>query len=240
MVAKVPSVIRAVVASSVISLAIAAGCSDRAPAGPDPTSITPSPTTGGKGIITGIVTERTLEGIRPLANVRVYAWVQIGPYGYSRGDVPTDTRGSYRVDLLPLGSTVFLYPAYPPSDNQPCASIVELADSVAAMDIELVPQEYPLPEAATSLPLITGIVYEMKGNVRQPVAGAYLNFDTQSHSANDFPSLATTTTDVAGRYALCRLPSGGNLHVEKDGYVPYIHDVVVTGSSQLDIELKKR
>jgi hypothetical protein len=195
------------------------------------------------GVITGIVTERTPEGIRPLVNVRVYAWVQIGPYGYSRGDVPTDANGRYRMDLLPPGSTVILYPytsaSYPAKYDQPCASIVELADPSVAMDIELVPEDHPLPETATSLPLITGIVYELNGDVRQPVAGAHLSFDTQGHSENDFPSLATTTTDVSGRYAFCRMPSSGNLHVTKDGYVLQTHEVSVKGSTQLDVELKK-
>ena len=147
------------------------------------------------------------------------------------------------MDLLPPGSTVILYPytsaSYPTNYDQPCASIVELADSSAAMDIELVPKDHPRPETATSLPLITGIVYELKGGVRQPVAGAYLSFDTQRYSDNDFPSLATTTTDASGRYAICRLPSSGNLHATKNGYVPLYQAVSVKGSIQLDVELKK-
>ncbi len=196
--------------------------------------------TGGNGSVAGVVAERTPAGLRPLANVTVFAWVQTGPNGSSHGGVQTDANGRYRVDLLPIGSTVFLSPSYPETYDQPCASIAELSAPSTTMDIELVSVDHPLPDAATSSPLIWGVVYETKGNVRQPVPRARLALDVGAdmRGANDGGVVVTTTTDESGRYALCRLPSGGELDVVKDGYAPYRQVIAVTGSTQVDIELK--
>ena len=50
----------------------------------DPSNCPPFPT-GGSGTISGVVSERTSDGLRPLVGVTVFAWVDLGDHGYARG-----------------------------------------------------------------------------------------------------------------------------------------------------------
>jgi hypothetical protein len=207
----------------------------------DPSDCPPFPT-GGSGVISGVVSERTLEGLRPLSNVTVFAWIQLSNgSGYARGGTQVGADGTFRVDLLPSGTIVL--DAYAAGYDMPCSTTIEFNGATASANIELVSQSRPLPELATKPPLIKGVVYETTPSGRQPIGGARVFFDVMGGMGN---VAATTTTDDNGRYALCQVTPGlGSwgqwIDVVKSGYVTSGQAVSVTGTTelQLDIELKR-
>jgi hypothetical protein len=50
---------------------------------------------------------------------------------------------------------------------------------------------------------VSGVIFEVTGAGKQPVAGAYVDFDP----IGDYP-MASTFSDAAGRYLLCGVPEG--------------------------------
>src|SRR5262245_59860958 len=60
--------------------------------------------------LTGVVTERSPQGDRPIEGANVNAWVQTGRIGYSymyaNGPRLTDAQGRYQLANLPDGATV--------------------------------------------------------------------------------------------------------------------------------------
>ena len=178
----------------------------------DPSNCPPFPT-GGSGTISGVVSERTSDGLRPLAGVTVFAWVDLGDHGYARGGTRVDAAGRFSVALLP-NATIMLQ-GFLAGYDQPCAVTVSLGGSATA-DIELVSRDHPLPDLATVSPAIKGVVYEMTPTGKQPVAGARIYIDQMMDLIS-----ATTTTDENGRYAVCRIPTfgwGQTVYAVKDGY----------------------
>jgi hypothetical protein len=206
----------------------------------DPSDCPPFPT-GGSGGISGVVAERTLEGLRPLSNVTVFAWIQLSNgSGYARGGTQVGADGTFRVDLLPSGT--IMLDAYAVGYDMPCSTTIEFNGTTATANIELVSQTRPLPDLATKAPSIKGVVYETTPSGRQPVGGARVFFDFMGGMGN---LGATTTTDENGRYALCHVTPGlagwgQRIDVVKSGYVTSGQAVSVTGTTELelDIELK--
>ena len=194
--------------------------------------------TGGSGAITGVVSERTTDGIKPLAGATVFGWVQLGVRGngYARGGTTADSAGRFIVTLLPK-ATIMLQ-GYTAGYDQPCAAVVEFNGASALTNIELVSQAHPLLDAANKPPIIKGVVYEVTSAGRQPVAGAHIYID----QLDDLIS-ATTTTDENGRYAVCQIPDfgyGQAVYAVKAGYQTSYQQVSVGGTTelQLDLELK--
>jgi Big-like domain-containing protein len=201
-----------------------------------PSSCPPFPT-GGANAITGVVSERTAEGLRPLPGAVVYAWVQFSDHGYSRGGVESDAGGRYRIDLLP--NTLIHLQGWAAGYNQPCGNVVILSGSEATVDIELVSENHPLPDAATAPPVVTGVVYEKVSDTRTPLAGVTMFFETWWDLVS-----ATTTTDANGRYAMCRLPDLSYPQVVsalKEGYKTQSQPVFVERAmrTELDFELSR-
>jgi hypothetical protein len=207
----------------------------------DPSDCPPFPT-GGSGTISGVVSERTLEGLRPLSNVTVFAWIQLSNgSGYARGGTQVDADGKFTVDLLPSGMIVL--DAYAPGYDMPCSTTIQFNGTTATANIELVSESHPLPELATKPPLVKGLVYETTPSGRQPIGGARIFFDVMGGMGQ---LAATTTTDANGRYAVCQLTPGLGpwpqwIDVVKSGYVTTGQVVSATGTTQLelDIELKR-
>lgn len=241
---------RVVIAISMISLALGGvACSDdtHSPAGPygptstcrsdsvtscGPISLPISPL-GQAGTITGIVTERTLSGSTPLANVEISAWVRRGNQTAWDYPVKSDSTGHFTLENIPENDSVLLNPASAEADDHPCGSV---SQSRGVITIELVPTDHPLLDAATALPRITGVAYEVTASGRQPVAGAQISF-----YANDDLIEATTTTDELGRYALCNLfgyYANQLIYAQKEGYQLFQQVVSVSGSQQIDLEMK--
>jgi Bacterial Ig-like domain len=207
-----------------------------------PQSCPPFPT-GGTNQITGVVYERTATGTTPLANVKIWAWVQYpkgsqnGGAGYARGAVTSDATGHFVVDGLP-DATISIQTDLQGYD-QPCSTTIYLTAAGATTNLEMVSKSHPLPELATTLPSITGVVYEVTPNGRRPVAGAWIWYDLMGGMGLGG---ATTTTDENGRYAICNLatlpPWSPDLEAGKTGYQWVDQIVQLAGAIQVDFELK--
>jgi len=190
--------------------------------------------TGGSNVISGVLLERTALGTRPFAGGGVWAWVQLPGAGYSTGRAATNADGEYQVALLP--NALVVLQAAGGKYDQPCASIVELSSPTATASIEIVSEDAPIVDADPPPPALTGVVYEMTSNGRQPVPRARVFFETLLDIV-----AATTTTDHSGRYSMCRLPSLNSFVTPvKDGYVIAGRPVVVSGVMQLDLEMQRQ
>jgi len=197
--------------------------------------------TGGSGSISGVISERSSDGLRPLADATVYAWVQLANgSGYARGGTQSGPDGKFTVTQLP--SATIVLEGYAPGYDHPCANTVIFNGTTATENIEVVAQSHPLPDAATRRPRITGTVYETTADGRKPIPGARVFFDPMGGMGL---VAAITTTDANGRYAFCNVtPALPNwtqrIDAVKDGYVTNGQDVNVVGDTelQLDIELK--
>lgn len=197
--------------------------------------------TGGSGTISGVISERTPEGLRPLADATVYAFIELSNgNGYARGGTQSGADGKFTVTLLPAGTIIL--EGYAPGYDHPCANTVTFNGTTATENIELVAQSHPMPDAATTRPLIKGMVYETTPDGKKPIPGATVYFDPMGGMGL---VAAITTTDVNGRYAFCNvtpaLPRWSQrVDAAKDGYVADGKDVSVSGDMelQLDIELK--
>jgi Bacterial Ig-like domain len=201
--------------------------------------------TGGSNSVSGVVFERTATGTTPLANVQIWTWVQYSNgNGYSHYAATSDATGHYRVDGLPNtgdglpNATIYLQTDLEGYD-EPCSSTLNLNGSNPTVNLEMVSKSHPLPELATSLPSITGVVYEMTPNGRKPIAGAWVEYDPMGGMGL---IEATTTTDENGRYAICNLaslpPWPSNVAAGKTGYQWVSQDLHLAGAMQLDFELK--
>jgi len=189
-------------------------------------------------MLSGAVSESTLQGARPIEGARIGVWVQEVGFGHALGGGTTDAEGHYRISGLP-DSFILLY-ASKDGYLQPCAATVTLrADS--ALDIALV-SEASLSGASPSAPMaavsptLSGGVFETTPEGRQPVEGVEIEVDW-------LPDLVTATTrsDAAGRYLLCSLPTGFiDVFASKLGYE--LTDVAVQFNSDtvLDLEMKRQ
>ena len=161
------------------------------------------------------------------------------------GAVTSDATGHFVVDGLP-NATIYLQTDLVGYD-EPCSSTLYLNGADATTNLEMVSKSHPLPELATTLPSITGVVYEMTPNGRQPIAGAWIDYDVDGGMGL---VEATTTTDANGRYAICNLSSlfekfTGMGHIQevaagKTGYEWTWQDMYVAGAMQVDFELKPK
>jgi hypothetical protein len=203
-----------------------------------PSSCPPFPT-GGNASISGVVNERTPEGIRPLANATAFAWVELSDHGYSAGGVRTDSDGRFTIRNLPFAQ--ILLQGGSAGFTQPCARVVNLGSLSDTATIELVAQNRPILETATEPPVVKGVVYETTPQGRQPVGGALIMVD---QLGGDGLVSATTTTNEKGEYAVCRVPTTiGSpwIFALKDGYSTTGQAISFGNQSELtlDIEMKR-
>ena len=152
--------------------------------------------------VTGQVTDAAGRPI--MANVVVYplrmspAWY--GPWG--RGS-QTDASGRYRIANAPEHHDTVYVRAWKDGYVQQCATAVVLASDASA-DLTLTAKA---DAVITGLPAppnsrqISGTVYQMKDNERQPLAGVWVGWEPIMDTV-----VADTVTDSQGRYRLCGLP----------------------------------
>lgn len=198
-----------------------------------PTMCPPFPT-GGDLSVTGIVRERTMDGLRPVEGVKVWAWVQRQTNGYSAGGVISGAGGAYTFGILPVSFVVFQ--AWGSEWDQPCGAGVQLTGNGQTVDIEVVSISRPIYDPTPAAPGITGLVYEQTAAGRLPVAGArvWLEAPVEVYTA-------TTTTDTEGRYSFCRVPPITTYaSVWKDGYAPLWKPVSPSGVSVTDFEITRK
>jgi hypothetical protein len=193
--------------------AVPAQNSEQSPPAPAPPRTGPPPIPTGSYSVTGLVTERTPQGVQPVSGANVNAWVQTGTLGYSfmfaHGPRLTDASGRYQLGNLPAGAT-FQLQVYKDSYVQQCATpqlvinadVTQDAGLVARANVSSSPDS--APPSAPGQRWIAGIVYEVLSDGRRPVGGAFVDYEPFM----DSPA-AITYTDPQGRFLLCGIPQVG-------------------------------
>lgn len=195
-----------------ISFALLAGCGSgptSAPSAPTtastPGAIGPTlnPVISGPYTISGVVAESG----RSIAGANVNAFVNQGTFGYSymwaHGALLTDGGGRYRMMGLPAGVRVS-FQVYKDGYVQQCAVAPVTLQGDMAIDLALVSKANLMASTTQStagLRSVSGTIVEMTSAGKQPVAGAFVDFEP----LEDFPA-AVTYSDGAGRFTLCGLP----------------------------------
>jgi hypothetical protein len=153
--------------------------------------------------------------------------------------VVTDADGRYTFHVEP-GTFVRVQVA---ANYQPCVAGVSVngnttRDVHIINDPDLLGDHLPAPLLAET-PTLSGTVFELTAEGRQPVAQAVVELD-MIWGMGDVS--ATTLTDTNGRYVLCGL--GGHdstyVYVSKNGYsLADVGTVALKGDTVRDIELKR-
>jgi hypothetical protein len=93
----------------------------------------------------------------------------------------------------------------------------------------------PRPQVIRGAPL-TGSVFTILGGARVPVPGARLWVEDPNEVA-----LATTRTDLQGRFFLCNLPARVSVAVSKEGFtLKSLWPVDGASPTPLEIEVERR
>jgi hypothetical protein len=123
---------------------------------------------------------------------------------------------------------------------QPCAVIVNVLGAPALQVEVLAASAFDSPNPPqpqfVSGTILTGTIFETVDGVRQPVPGAtiwaYTLFEID---------VASTKTDLQGRYFLCNLPQNTYLAVSKDGFkYEETRAFDPAGASPYDVEIERR
>jgi hypothetical protein len=148
----------------------------------------------------------------------VNLWVQTDGFGYSywwaNGPMQSDGLGKFVADVPKSEVDVF---ASKEGYVQPCGvhmAVTEDAEvRVEMQSIASLQSINPLRPQLSSEPSVSGVIYEDTPNGRKPVAGARL-------WAGDPMGInyATTVSDLAGGFYLCRLPAVTEVAISKLGF----------------------
>ena len=202
-----------------------------APIGPTPTSQ--------HATVSGIVWFRGAGGVKPYAGVNVWGWAQMAGSGQRIGPVSTDAGGRYIFQVLP-GTFVRVQVA---ANYQPCVAGVSITGNVTR-DVHIISDpdqlggHLPAP-LLNDTPSLSGLVFEITAQGRQPVAQARVELD-MIYGLGDVS--ATTLTDTEGRYVLCGLSGHDSTYVyaSKAGYrLGDVGTVALNGDTVHDIELQR-
>ncbi len=168
----------------------------------------------------------------------VVLFVEIPGVGFRSLDVSSDENGVFTVSGLPDSRVSVM--AWKSGFVQPCAVTIDLRSSLA-LQVEVTSLstldslDPPRPQSAHGTSL-TGMVFETVDGGKYPIAGA--EFWAEEY---DDRALATTRSDLQGRYFLCNLPRRVALYVSKPGNsLALITAIDASQSPTLDIELKRR
>ena len=159
----------------------------------------------------------------------------------------SDAAGRYRITGIDADFGSFWLYATTQRDlsqyTQQCATTVTL-DADRSQDVTLTSRENlvagnsRLPPREPGTRTVSGVVFEVTGTGRQPVAGASVGWEGDMDLV-----VAHTLTDTSGRYLLCGLPETrlDSLFAVKTGYSrDGVYRIVEAGSDTiLDIELKR-
>jgi hypothetical protein len=191
---------------------LASACNDRVSdlsrlATPTQTMTAPTPTVY---TVSGVVSE----GARPIEGASVGAWIGSNGSGYGYSGAPgptlTDAAGYYQL-RVPAQMKAWVG-ASKAGYVQQCAApqVTVLGDT--RVDVQLVSRANLSASTAQApvagLRAVSGVIFEVTGAGKQPVAGAYVDFEPIS----DYP-MASTFSDAAGRYLLCGVPEGQTAYI---------------------------
>jgi hypothetical protein len=185
------------------------------PTAPTQTAVAAPLPIGGPVVLTGpyTVSGVVAEGARAIEGANISAWIDQGRSGYSymwaHGPLLTDAAGRFRLTNLPAGVSVWLQ-TWKDGYVQQCAAPQVVLQADTTVDVQLV-SKANLSASTAQTPgagfrSVSGIVFEIKGTGKQPVAGAFVDFEP----IGDFPA-AITFSDAAGRFLLCGLPQDRTL-----------------------------
>lgn len=168
----------------------------------------------GQLTLSGVVSETTSQGSRPVQGAAIDAWVQEARLGYSyrevHGPTRTDSAGYFQLTGLANDTTVQLQ-VYKRGYVQQCASprVPMLSDMQLDAQIVSIAQSSSSPESiappAPGFRSISGVILDVG---RRPLVGAFVDFEP----IEDFPA-AYTYSDAGGHYLLCGVPDGEMVHV---------------------------
>jgi len=222
---------------------LAAGCGNgpaSVPSAPSTTSApgvfgpTPIPVIRGPYAISGVVAESG----RSIAGADVNAFVNQGNFGYSymyvHGALLTDGSGRYRMTGLPAGVHVW-FQVYKDGYVQQCAVAQVTVQGDMAMDLALVSKANltaSTTQSAPGLRSVSGTIVEMTSAGKQPVAGAFVDFEP----LEDFPA-AVTNSDADGRFLLCGLPQSDMVHLGAAAGTSRVAYVNVPPDQTTDVEI---
>ena len=217
-----------------LTFSVACGSADL-PTVPSPTPTSQNPT------VSGIVWLIDAGRIKPYAGVNVNAWTQTAGSGHPIGPVTTDAEGRYTFQSV-LGTSLRVKVDAGSGRYQPCVAGVLVTGNVTR-DVYIIGDPDQLgahlpPQLLADTPILSGLVYEVTAEGRQPVAHARLVLDL-IFGLGDIS--AWTLTDTEGRYVFCGLSgySSPYLFASKTGYRPAEGTVVLNGNTVHDIELKR-
>jgi hypothetical protein len=164
-------------------------------------------------------------------------WVQTPTFGYSywwaNGALYTDNRGEFTAVNLPA-SEIIVHAGHR-GWVQPCA-VNARVPGAEYLQVEVLPASAfegtanpPRPQGVQGASL-TGTVVETVNGAKQPVPGALI----WAYSAFDI-DLASTKTDLLGRFLLCNLPPQVALFTDKDGFE--LHEAWPIANDASDVEI---
>ena len=222
---------------------VADGCgSGRASAPSAPTTVstpdvfgpTPNLVVSGPYTISGVVAESG----RPIAGANVNAFVNQGNFGYSymyvHGALLTDSNGRFAMKSLPAGVRVW-FQVNKDGYVQQCAVAPVTLQGDMAMDLALVTKANLTAspwQSAPGLRSVSGTIVEMTSAGKQPVAGAFVDFEP----LEDFPA-AVTNSDAGGRFLLCRLPQSDTVRLGASAGTSRVAYVNVPPDQTTDVEI---
>lgn len=171
----------------------------------------------------------------------VNLWVQTAGIGFSYwfayGRTYADAAGHYVASNLPSSESSLF--AAGDGYRQPCAVIFN-PETTQLADAELVTVESlnafnPLHPQSGSAPALTGFAYEVTAAGRVPVTGAELWAEKYMDTG-----IATTRTDLSGRFYLCHLPKNVYVYVGKSGFKErWLGPLDGSASQDIEVELTR-
>lgn len=231
-------------AAVLVAAFIASGC-DGAPPPTAPATILSSPSgvpldpPSVSATISGTVWVHAADGVKPFGNQALFGWVETDRGGSTTGRISIDPAGRYSLSA-PLGGArvrISVAGAY-----QPCA-VTLTPQGDMTHDVHVVTDPLQLgaqlpPQLAAVAPTLSGTVYEVTGEGRQPVKDARVELDGLDGLGL---VIATTLTDGEGRYLLCGVPHlrGLYLFASKSGFKLFGTGTNLIGQTTLDIELRR-
>jgi hypothetical protein len=186
------------------------------------------------------VVGQLFSGSGAVGSVPINLWVQRPNFGYSywwaNGALYSNSRGEFNAPFLPE-SEIFIHAGHGPW-VQPCG-VSTLVPGTSYLQVELIAADAfesastPLQPQVVTGTSMTGTVFETVDGVKQPVAGAlvwaYVYWELD---------VASTRTDLAGRFFLCNLPPNPYLSVSKSGYM-FKETDRINPPTPIEIELQR-
>jgi hypothetical protein len=178
------------------------------------------------------------------------------------GPTPPTTTPAPTVRSLDISGAMSL--GHPGETSQLTATVRMSDDTTRDVTAQAVWNVMPEGVATVSRGLITAIGYGRASltvrypslnvlvrTVRVAPAGTFVLTGTVTEAGGDFPldlaevevtsasGMLTTMSDTMGRYMLAPVPTGAIVHVEKDGFEPYVKRWTGDRDEELNLELRR-